>query len=74
MNISQATALIAEIDPNMANLFADRPFHRRAIVTAMFESMKKSNLAFMAYRFRVVLHRFLDEAERQAAVEEAAQL
>ena len=73
MTIHAATALIAQIDPALASLFVARPFHRRAIVSAMFEGMKKAGDE-SAYRVRVLLNRVLDEVDAIRADAEASQL
>lgn len=64
MSITAAIALIAEIDPAAARVFASQPANRHTLVTALHASMAKSReFAGMADRVAVALRSAIDHSK-----------
>lgn len=62
MSIKQATALIADIDPAAARMFANKPFHRRNIAKAFCQALMNSCYRDWAIKNRIetTLNRAID--------------
>lgn len=57
--IASAAALINHYSPFLAQMFVSRPFHRRTVITTLFEKLKADGNED-AYRIRVILFRALE--------------
>lgn len=59
--MTQAAALIHDIDPSLAKLLVSSPFNRHNIVTALHASLAKSSTySHMADRIAVILRASID--------------
>ena len=57
-----ATGLISDYSPMLANIWATRPLHRSTVIATLFQQMKEVGDE-NAYRVRILLNRYL-EAQR----------
>ena len=68
--IEDAASLIADIDPAMARVWRNRPFHRHTVVTAIHPEMERAFGEQAAMRVAVALRSVLDVQAREYAARE----